>query len=664
MLQQSHTPLANGIMSFMVAPEDHELAPIELAPIGIGSMHEQAQKLAEYGRHGDIYFVHAAEGETVVPMEVLNANPKVKNMLFNQMREMGLDPDEFVVGNELNSINPVTGMPEFFIGSVFRAVKKVVKSVVKVAKKVAPIAIPIAAAYFGVPFLDQTFFGPSSFGASFLGGGIGSLLGPDPSLGKALRAGLFAGGTAALAGGIKGLTTGKGFGAGVSKAFVNPDAVSFQPLARRFSDIGEVFSSKPGSMTAGEFLGFSNPPDAGGIAAEFDLTGGDFTGLDHSQILPAAPSVPGGAGHYLATRGGGPPIGTNLAARTPLPSVAQGPGLPQYAQVSTPSASPQAAFQQPTTSPVPGADYMGADFRGAYPAETFRAGPYARAAMGDPGSSTDWLGKAGEYYDTAKDYMFRGGDSAADVLARQTKAAEDAVAALSPGTSKAVRDAVALKAMEGAGTTMLEAYGPSLALAGGAAYLGGAFDPPEESEEDRRKREALEQQQVARRGPNPLYTAAERERELGGKNRFLIGGGDPDALNPNLFRVERATGPGPSGPFQVASQATQPVDFGRAPSYQDYMRNRFGTPFQDNPGYARYAADGGFIDGQPRYPRREMLVEGPGTERSDDIPAMLSDGEFVLNSRSVRGADPTGQGNRYRGAQNLYNMMRNFEMRG
>jgi len=71
------------------------------------------------------------------------------------------------------------------------------------------------------------------------------------------------------------------------------------------------------------------------------------------------------------------------------------------------------------------------------------------------------------------------------------------------------------------------------------------------------------------------------------------------------------------------------------------------------------AADGGLA----QYPRREMLVEGPGTERSDDIPAMLSDGEFVLNAKSVRGADPTGQGNRYRGAQNLYKMMRNFEMR-
>ena len=65
-----------------------------------------------------------------------------------------------------------------------------------------------------------------------------------------------------------------------------------------------------------------------------------------------------------------------------------------------------------------------------------------------------------------------------------------------------------------------------------------------------------------------------------------------------------------------------------------------------------------------KYPRRELLVEGPGTERSDDIPAMLSDGEFVLNAKSVRGADPTGGGDRYKGAQHLYEMMRGFEMRG
>ena len=42
---------------------------------------------------------------------------------------------------------------------------------------------------------------------------------------------------------------------------------------------------------------------------------------------------------------------------------------------------------------------------------------------------------------------------------------------------------------------------------------------------------------------------------------------------------------------------------------------------------------------------------------------MLSDGEFVMTNRAVEGADPSGNGDRYAGAKNLYGMMRNFEMR-
>ena len=30
------------------------------------------------------------------------------------MRDMGIEPERYVVGNELNSINPVTGQAEFF----------------------------------------------------------------------------------------------------------------------------------------------------------------------------------------------------------------------------------------------------------------------------------------------------------------------------------------------------------------------------------------------------------------------------------------------------------------------------------------------------------------------------------------------------------------------
>ena len=72
-----------------------------------------ANGLASLGRYEDSYIVHAAEGETVIPEEVFDENPSLKEYLFKQMRAMGVEPERYVVGNELNSINPVTGQPEF-----------------------------------------------------------------------------------------------------------------------------------------------------------------------------------------------------------------------------------------------------------------------------------------------------------------------------------------------------------------------------------------------------------------------------------------------------------------------------------------------------------------------------------------------------------------------
>ena len=51
---------------------------------------------------------------------------------------------------------------------------------------------------------------------------------------------------------------------------------------------------------------------------------------------------------------------------------------------------------------------------------------------------------------------------------------------------------------------------------------------------------------------------------------------------------------------------------------------------------------------------------GPGTGTSDDIPAMLSDGEFVMTAKAVRGA---GGGDRREGAKRMYQMMDNLEAR-
>jgi hypothetical protein len=58
------------------------------------------------------------------------------------------------------------------------------------------------------------------------------------------------------------------------------------------------------------------------------------------------------------------------------------------------------------------------------------------------------------------------------------------------------------------------------------------------------------------------------------------------------------------------------------------------------------------------YPRKTGQINGPGTATSDSIPAMLSDGEFVMTAKAVRGA---GKGDRRAGAKRMYALMHQLE---
>ena len=71
----------------------------------------------------------------------------------------------------------------------------------------------------------------------------------------------------------------------------------------------------------------------------------------------------------------------------------------------------------------------------------------------------------------------------------------------------------------------------------------------------------------------------------------------------------------------------------------------------------RYA-DGGIAQ---NFPRKNGAINGPGTGTSDDIPAMLSDGEFVFTAKAVRNA---GGGDRKEGANKMYSMMKSLERMG
>jgi hypothetical protein len=61
------------------------------------------------------------------------------------------------------------------------------------------------------------------------------------------------------------------------------------------------------------------------------------------------------------------------------------------------------------------------------------------------------------------------------------------------------------------------------------------------------------------------------------------------------------------------------------------------------------------------YPRRTGEISGPGTGTSDDVPAMLSDGEFVFTAKAVRAM---GNGSRRKGAKRMYALMKALENKG
>tara|TARA_R100000935_G_scaffold55557_1_gene85620 strand:+ start:448 stop:1494 length:1047 start_codon:yes stop_codon:yes gene_type:complete len=123
---------------------------------------------------------------------------------------------------------------------------------------------------------------------------------------------------------------------------------------------------------------------------------------------------------------------------------------------------------------------------------------------------------------------------------------------------------------------------------------------------------------------------------------------DPMGLNPLYYQDPQQ--------FQVAGLGTKPY-------YLKDTQDYYGLPVEELPtDFIRQSAEGGIIqlaNGSKKYfPRKTGPIDGPGTGTSDDIPAMLSDGEFVFTAKAVRNA---GGGNRRKGAKKMYSMMKNLE---
>ena len=282
-------PITNlGIASFAPPP------PMGGIP-SLGGRQDIAEKLADMGRYEDDEIAHVAEGEVIVPAPIMKYYPEIREQVFDVLRQEGLDPQEFVVGDEMVARNPSTGMQEFsFLSKAWKKIKKVVK---KAAPIILGTALMVATGGIVNPF---TTGGLSAFAsgvgkaaltagkfalanpgtAGFLGGtAVG--LGKGKNLKDALKLGLQAGAVTGTLGGvfgtqgIAGLTGNKelmaaakpGLFSSTAQTALNPQMVGGFEVGNASADLSSLGLKQPVTFGNTANLGntssgiFSNAPD-------------------------------------------------------------------------------------------------------------------------------------------------------------------------------------------------------------------------------------------------------------------------------------------------------------------------------------------------------------------------------------------------------------------
>ena len=210
-------------------------------------MAEQAAMLAAEGRGGDTKLAHLRIGEVVLPPEAFE-DEQFESMVGAKFQELDLDPERYVVGGGIASLNPITGLEEFgWFKKTFKSLKKVAKVVAPIAMLIPGVGTAIGAALGGIGGLAGAGMAKIGLGglASSIGGLASSALGGLGSLGipgiSPIAGGMASGGaggalstigkalTNPLAGGLFG-------GAGSTYGGLDPSVAGNQDFFRRTLD--------------------------------------------------------------------------------------------------------------------------------------------------------------------------------------------------------------------------------------------------------------------------------------------------------------------------------------------------------------------------------------------------------------------------------------------
>ena len=515
---------------------ENMLPPQGFAKGGIASLNPMAREMAEAGRYGDTMLAHISPVEAQI------------------LRRYG--------GS--GTINPMTGMPEFFLKKMFKKLGKAVKKFANttIGKIVIGTALFMVAGPAAAGMLGASAGGAAAAGISGFVSGAGTSLLAGGNLKDSLKAGAIGGITAGVSKGVMNRMS--------TPAAAAAPEIAQQPLQVTQPTVptGDVLPLKSISPTQ---AAVSVP--AGGIGSLPVATGPTansftprFTGAEGIQdtlaqasrvSAPRAFSVvpPTSGGTLNIGRAGAPSQGqSGFRVGQQYPDL---PDLPESMRADASIGADKNIFQKGLDRILPG-----------------RIREQGMAAAENAGNAA--------FDKTLSDYAARGITENSSyfetALAEAAKAKTAAIALNTPG--------------------MISQFAPLAATGLGIMALGGGF-----KEEEVAPPAGFEDFMA---GP-PMQKEEDRLR-YGGVNTTAFG---------NLF-----------------------------------------NPYSYTPPAPRAAADGGSMDKE--FPRKNGAINGPGTGTSDDIPAMLSDGEFVFTAKAVRGM---GNGSRRAGAKKMYALMRKLEGR-
>lgn len=564
--------------------EESPMEGMGAMPMAQGGLADVASYLASQGRRGDSMLAH------ITPEEA---------QLLKSRGGAG-------------TINPNTGMPEFFLKKIAKAIKGVVKSVVNVVKKVAKSPVGRILTTVGLAMvLGPTALGMSlgSAGTAALASGATTLLGGG-NLKDALISGAmgYIGGGGTIGGynpvssigqylpGAAGSALNTGLATGVIGAGVGKLGGMSTKDALRMG----LMSGASAAAMAG-MKNNTNLLDEGRVTAEDIARSNAATGTPAQATGQfAGPGDIGTAQDLLGGRGPTPggPLQLKLHGR-PIEILENGRYVFTDGGPSTPVPSGGGAGG--------GAGAGGAgDFTGATGTGLRTVATDAANVLGSGGGGEQ--GFFGRMAQGAKDFY------------------SENISPSRPGLPKDV--------------SFLRQYGPLAATGLAVAGAAGGF-----------KSKPADQNPAFNRD----YTGNEYIRDNPDRFRGGLGGGTmpPQPPGPVVVPTPRYGSIPIGGPGLVTPGGITNSPAGVAQPYN--VAGLYGVPLLY--GQPQGLAKGG----QPQpteFPRKTGPINGPGTGTSDSIPAMLSDGEFVFTARAVRNA---GGGSRRKGAARMYKLMKKLE---